>query len=414
MIYKNKVNQMIAIGFGANIFEWYDFSIYAYLTNTFGLLFFNESNKQLALIKSLMVFSTGFLIRPIGSIFFGYIGDRYGRRFTLQLSLAMMALPTFFIGLLPTYESIGIASLVLLIIFRMIQGFAAGGELPATSCFLYEIAPINSKNFFCSLVASSSMLGVFLGSLIIYLLHVVFFDSQISNWAWRIPFWISGIIVLIIFQLRRSIEETDSFKENCLKTTHEYVKEILGHKKQISLIFLLNAFISIAFYLLFVWMPSYLLVFNNISTKLALFSSSFGLLTLIFLTIIVGYFSSNKDRKKWIMIGIIIIILFSYPLFMMIDQQSFIEIFIAQLIFAVAMSCIDGVINATMGSVFDNKIRCSGISISYTLPTAIFGGLAPTVCSFLIYNTGSKISPVFFLITSGFIALFATIYLYDD
>lgn len=405
---KLSAKKMIAIGFGANAFEWYDFSIYAYLANTLGILFFDEKNSQLALIKALFIFSISFLVRPIGSIIFGYLGDKYGRKFSLSLSLILMALPTFFIGLLPTYKNIGIYAVSLLIILRVIQGLAAGGELPGTTCYLYEIAPTEKRNFFCSLVACSTMVGMLLGSFITYLLHLFYNEQQIQNAAWRLPFLLSGGIFFFILTFRRMIVETMEFPER-LQSFCELFLELFSLKKVLLQIFLLNGFIAISFYLLFVWLPSYLLIFNHLPATIVFVSSSLSLLVLIFLTFLVGYLVHFTNRKKCIIFSIILTLTLVYPLFKLLESQSLSRILIAQLLFALSLCFIYGVINSTMASSFNKKIRYSGISISYTFAMAILGGLAPTLCSILIYVTGLKEAPILFLSISALAALFAAL-----
>src|SRR5262249_46184676 len=149
-------------------------------------------------------------------------------------------------------------------------------------------------------------------------------------------------------------------------------KLLLGHKKRILQIFLINAFISIAFYLLFVWMPVYLNIFLGQPANYAFLANTFGLLTLIIFTLVVGFVSKNSSRFKWIMLGMMLTIVFSYPLFILLNHQSLFLIFSVPILFAIFLGCIDGVINATMGSLFDDKIRCTGISLGFTLSTAIF------------------------------------------
>ncbi len=405
--------KLLLVGFVANVFEWYDFAVYAYLASIIGIVFFNENNPQVALIKSFMVFSISYLIRPLGSLVFGYFSDHYGRSKALKVSLFLMAVPTSLIGLLPTYQTAGFLSVVLLISLRLLQGFAAGGELPGSTCYMFEASPVDKKNFYCSLVAASSMLGVFFGSLVVTLSYLLLSKETMIAWGWRIPFLIGFIIAFFVFKMRKSITETETFQliKSSSKSTN-YIKDLLRYKFQIGQVFLLNAFISVAFYTLFVWMPSYLNVYLNIRPSVAHLTNSVALLALIIFTLVVGYISRNSDRKKWIGYSVFTMAILSYPLFVLLKMKSLVILLIVQVAFALLLSFIDGVINATMGSLFQPRIRGSGVSIGFTFSTAIFGGLAPTVSSWLVYRSGNTDSPVFLVILMAIIAIPAVTSLY--
>ncbi len=405
--------RLLLVGFVANVFEWYDFAVYAYIASIIGVLFFNEHNPQLVLIKSFMVFSVSYLIRPFGSVVFGYISDHYGRSVALKMSLSLMAIPTFLIGLLPTFHTAGFLSVALLMILRLVQGFAAGGELPGSTCYMFEVSPLGKKNFYCSLVAASSMLGVFLGSLTVAVLYIFLSKEFMLVWGWRVPFLIGSIIAFFIYRMRRGITETEIFQiTQSTDTPNTHVGNLLQYKYQITQVFLLNAFISVSFYMLFVWMPSYLSVYLNIKPSIAHLTNSISLLALIFFTLGIGYVSRDNNRKKWIASSIFMMMMLSYPLFVLLKIKSIAILLIVQITFAFLLSFIDGVINATMGSLFQPQVRGSGVSIGFTFSTAIFGGLAPTLSSWLAYRTGYVESPVLLIITMAIIAVPAVISLY--
>ncbi len=394
----------------ANVFEWYDFSIYAYVAGVLGTLFFDENNPKLALIKSFALFSISYLIRPLGSFVFGYLADHYGRRMVLKTSFFLMAVPTFMIGLLPTFQSIGWLSIMLLFALRLVQSFATGGELPVVTCYVFEMAPLEKKNFYCSLVAASAILGVFLGSLVVTLLYLFLSQEAILAWGWRIPFLIGFIIAGFIFVIRKEIPETDVFQ--AAQEPGSYLDRLSQHKYPILQVFLLISFMSVSFYTLFVWMPSYLSVYLNIKPSMAHLTSSIALLSLVFFILVVGHVSHSDNRKKWITCSIFMMIVLSYPLFGLLRIKYIAILFIVQVIFALLLSFIQGVVYATIGSLFHPQIRSSGIGIGYTLAQAIFGGLTPTLSSWLIYRTGYVESPIFLVITMGLIAVPAVASLY--
>ena len=406
-------HKLIYIGFLGNIFEWYDFSIYAYLASVIGQLFFSSANNQLALTHAFVLFSVSYLIRPLGSVVFGALADFKGRKPVLQSTLILMAIPTVIIGLLPTPNSIGVISTISLIVLRLVQGFAAGGELPSSACYLYEKAPTNQKTFFCSFVAASSMLGVLLASLTVTSLHVLLTKTQIVNGGWRIPFLLSFILALFILYIRKGITEPYVIQN----VSYKSLKTQISWKLKIKAIFqvvLLNAYISVAFYLLFVWMPSYLHVFLNVSSHIAFITNTLSLITLIGLTLFIGYFASRIGRKNLAVISIVTIMISCYPLFSLLQSQQAWIILLAQLCFALALSLIDSINMEMMSSRFDPLTRGRGVSICFTLSTALFGGLAPTLCSYLIHVTASHIAPIILLISVGLIALPAALSLEQD
>ncbi|MCF6777290.1 MFS transporter [Thiotrichales bacterium 19X7-9] len=392
---------LIKIGFVSNIFEWYDFSIYAYLAVIIGEHFFPSSDDYIAIIKVFLLFAISYLIRPIGSIFFGRIADKYSRSLVLKISLIIMAIPTFLICILPTYAQVGMIATFSMVILRLLQGFAAGGELPISACYMYESAPSDRKSFYCSFVAASSMTGVLVGSVIVTILYYILGDKLMMQWGWRIPFLLGFIGIIFVFYIRKDIVEPQRNNSKYIRTK----KCISSHKLSMLQVVLLNAFISISFYLLFVWMPSYLHVFLMIPSKFAFVSSSVSLLLLICFTLLFGYLAPKIGRKNLAILSIISIMLLAYPAFQLLKHGNFLLVVIAQIIFALCLSFIDGINMEMMGSRFKDYFRGRGISIGFTLSTAVFGGTAPVICSYLIHTTGSDLSPIIFLIVACIIAL---------
>lgn len=400
---------LVYIGFLANVFEWYDFSVYAYLVSKIGYLFFPSGNAQIELIKAFFLFSVSYLIRPLGSLFFGAISDRYDRIISLRFSLLMMAIPTLLIGFLPTYASAGVMATISLIILRLIQGFAAGGELPGSACYVYEKAS-EKKSFYCSFVAASSILGVLLGSIVATVLYWLLSTEQILVWAWRIPFLLGFFILIFVFYLRKNIlvsgKKDNSMNKNGYEKT---LSEIKRNKVSLMRVMAINAFIAVSFYLLFVWMPSFLHVFLEMNETEAFLSGTLGLSLLIIFTLTFGILAPKIGRRNLALISVISIFILTYPLFMVLKEKSFVGIILVQIIFALCLGCIEGINVERMGSQFTDAFRGRGVALGFTLPTAIFGGMAPTICSYLIYKTGSDISAIGFLMVMCLLALPAAI-----
>lgn len=405
----NKSKKLYLLSMFGNIAEWYDFSIYAFLAAILGKIFFDSVDQQLALIKAFAIFSISYLARPIGSLFFGYLGDRFGRRQALRLSLLLMAVPAVLIGMLPTYGTVGTLATVLLIILRFIQGFATGGEYPGIGCYVYEAAAPHKKSFFCSVAVASPAVGMFLGSAVTTLLYTILPEQAIYNWGWRIPFLLSIVVLSFIFYIRNNLEETEDFcvanKNRGGNYNKELWQELIRHKKSFMQAIPIWIFLEISFYLLFVWMPSYLNVFLNFVANKSFFNSSIGLLSIVAVIITVGYFAKIHHTKKIIIISILGIVGLAYPLFLLLQLKTLPIIIFVQLVFSLFLGALCGVAMFTVGHLFNAKIRYLSIGLSVTIASGIFGGISPTICSYLINRTGYTLAPVFFLITTGIIAL---------
>lgn len=399
------IKKIVAIGFFGNIFEWYDFSVYAFMAPVIGRVFFSSADPKVNLLKTFLVFSLSFLIRPLGSIFFGSIGDRVGRAYSLKLSFFLMGVPAVLIGLLPSYGSFGITSIVLLVILRLIQGFAAGGELPGSVYYVYELADDHNRNFFCSFVAASSMLGVLGGSVVATTSLFIFDEQQIIAWGWRLPFLLGAVALIFLYYIRNQFTDENFVKQE----DRPVVKLIKSEYRAVLQVVVFYAFIQTSFYLLFVWMPSYLNIYLGLPFKTAFLLGSVEMALLIMFTLFFGYTAAKIGRKKLILFSIISIMLTSYPAFLVLSHNSLPLVFLVLFIFALGLGCINGVMVKLMGDLFSSSVRCSGISISFTLATAIFGGTAPTTCTYLINQTGNLFSPVVLLVATCFFALLVAV-----
>lgn len=401
--------KIIYVGFLANVTEWYDFSIYAFLATTIGMLFLNSDQPKVALIRAFFLFTVSCLARPIGSIFWGYYGDSRGRKKALKWCLILMAVPAVLIGILPTYKNAGVIVSFCLCIFRLIQGFAAGGELPISACYVYEVAPRERRVFFCSIVAASSMLGALLGSSTAFFLYSFFTQEEILRYAWRLPFLFSILILFLILYIRKNIDETEEFEMTDIKKDNffNYFFSLcsLENFKRILQIVVIYIFIQSSFYLLFLWMPSYLNVFLSVSKNESFLSNTIGILSLVIFTLVVGNYADRLQHKKMIVFSIIVISITAFPLFLLLQSKNFLLIMAIQIFFAANLSCIDGVIINILVRNFSANMRCGSVNLAFTLPSAIFGGILPTLCSYLIYKTGFNLIPVVFLICIALIVL---------
>lgn len=392
-----------------NILIWYDFAVYAYLADVISQVFFPSKSISIGLVKTFTIFALGFLIRPLGGLLFGHIGDKHGRKIALQICMYMMAIPSILTGCLPTYKQIGILAPILLLALRLIQGVAAGGGVIGSSTYLFEKAPPNRRNFWTSWASFSSLAGVLTGSLLVTLMYHMLSGSMILMWGWRVAFLLGlGPIVLAVI-VHFQLTETSMFtKISANKTTYKSpaIEGICGSWARIIQIIAMNIFISVSLYVLFVWMPIYARSFLSYSALSATLVNTLAMLVLIILTPISGLIADKYiSYKTMSLISVISICILSYPLFLGIIYGGIIFLFVAQIIFAIAASASQGVILATINRLFPTRVRFSCSAIGFNIANAFFAGTAPLACTYLIHKTSSLTIPAIYVTISGLIAL---------
>ena len=359
------------------ILEFYDLTIYGFLASTLSLLFFSFDNPFLSLILGYSLFSIGFFFRPLGSVLFGYIGDKYGRKTALCSSIITMACATTMIGLLPTYETIGIFAACALVVARVAQGLSAGGEYSGAIIFAIEHTKASSRGFAGSLVVSGCMGGVFLGSLSSF----VFTSSLMPSWGWRIPFLVGGAISLIGFYIRRNLDETPQFRN--LKQ-HENKKTPLldGIKKNPLLCFStfgIAGASGIILYVISVYMPLHLKQIGNVSNNI---SRIFPVVCTFIMMISIpffGFLSDNMRRDTLMKIGYLTLSVIIFPAFSLINTGDSTSILMAAVILATASTIFMGPMNTYIVELFSVSQRYSCSAVFYSLGMGILGGTAPAV-----------------------------------
>jgi len=390
-----------------NVMEWYDFAVFGFLAPIISPLFFPSEDYLAGLIKIYGVFAAGYLMRPIGGMIFGYIGDRLGRKKALQLSIFLMCVPTVCVGLLPTHASAGEMAALLLIICRLLQGISVGGELIGSISFISEIAPPKERGFYGSLTLFSAIGGVLVGSGVATLLTNTLDHGAMQEYGWRIPF-IAGIIVGGVgIWLRKNLDESPDYQKikDAGALPENPVFEVLRTmpKEILQLSFMVSLF-GTGFYMLFIWMPTYLTKIVELPVEHALLVNTISMTFLIFFILVAGKLSDRFGRKRILGIGTLLIGLCAYPLFVILDQGSMVEALAAQLAFAFLLALIQGPMPATMVEMFPTKYRFSGIALGYNITLAIFGGTAPMVCTWMVAETNDIAAPAYYLIVVAVIS----------
>ncbi len=399
-----------------NALEWYDFVIYGYFTVILGALFFPNANPLTQILASWGIFWTGFLARPLGSVFFGHIGDKVGRKFALTLSIYVMAIPTMLMGLLPTYAQIGILAPVLLIILRTFQGFAIGGEFTGTMVFLVEHAPENKRGFWGSWASFSAVIGVIVGSAIVAMLNANISSENMQIWGWRIPFILSICGSLVGGYIRRSLSDPRVYLEaKAHRKKHAVpLKELFqSHKSKMGTVILLDFLTAVGFFTIVIFLATYFRTYLMYGDKTALTINTYSMCVFAGSILLGGWLSDKVGRKPTLKYPCIGFIVFSYPLFLLMQSGDPSLLLVAQASLAFMMGIFFGTIPTALVEIMPTSVRFSGLSIGHNVSMALFGGGAPFIATHLIKYTNNLASPAFLLIVAS-LASFSSLWFITD
>lgn len=399
-----------------NALEWYDFALFGYFAPVLGTLFFPSESRLASLLQTFGVFALGFVMRPLGGVLFGHIGDRLGRKQALTYSTLLMAIPTTLIGLLPTFEQIGIWAAVLLTLTRILQGLSVGGEMIGSISFLAEEAPPGRRGFFASWAGVSGCSGSLMGSGVAALFHATLSNEQLMSWGWRVPFLFGVAVGLIGFWLRHGVSESSSFEQakeaGALARTPLF--EAFRHNfRPIVATFFLALPFTVGFYLPFVWVSTWLTQVRKPPVPDALTANTIALALSTFLLPFSGALSDRIGRKKVYIAGALAVVILTYPIFLIMEAGTFASALQGQILFALCMAPTGGSLPALLVELFPTRTRFSGIAIGYNLNVALLGGTTPLVATALISLTDDLNSPAYYLIACMAIAA-VTAWLIED
>ena len=408
------VRKAAVASFIGNFVEWFDYASYGYLATIIAVVFFPEEDPKAALLMTFAIFAISFIIRPIGGIIWGNIGDKYGRRTALSLSILIMSGATFLIALLPTYAHVGILAPILLLLIRMVQGFSASGEYAGASAFLVEYAPPNRRGFYACLVPASTAVGLLVGSLSVTAMHHFMSPEFLHTWGWRIPFVFALPLGLIGRYIRVHLEDTPAFRE--LEASHHVVKTPLKtlfteHYREMICGFGVACLNAVGFYVILSYMPTYMSVEMNVDHSTAYLAETLSLCAYILLIFMMGRLSDRLGRKTMLITASICFILFSVPLFSQISSNTLMQILAIQIAFGAMLTINDGTLASFLAEVFPTRVRYTGFAFTFNMANALLGGTAPLVCTWLIQITDNKMMPAWYLVFFSVIALIAMLFI---
>ncbi len=399
----------------ANSFEWYDYALFGHFAPIIGQKFFPNTDPSISLLYAFLAFAVGYLMRPIGGIFFGVIGDRFGRRAALSASVICMAFPTAAIGFLPTYETAGIAATSMMILVRMLQGLSMGGALTGSISFVIEHTEKSHRGFTSSFSMSSICVGILFGSLVSYLIKSIFTPEQFNSWAWRLPFLIGIFIFFAGIYIKKHTAETPLFLENKSYgrvEQHPLKFAFKNHWFDMLISILINGTGSVIFYVESIYLISYLKIHRGFGEEEVSNLVNICYIIMIIVTILGGWLSDKIGRRKIFVINLVIIILTSTFLLESFEFGNFSSIIIAQIIIAILAALYIGPEPALQAELYPTNIRSTALSVSYNTATSIFGGTAPYIMESLVQN-GNMGSGSIYIIVCAVFSLIA-LYFYVD
>jgi MHS family proline/betaine transporter-like MFS transporter len=392
-------------GIAGNVMEWYDFAVYGYFARVIGREFFPSNDPHASLLAAFGVFAAGFLMRPLGGLIFGHLGDHIGRKAALTLSVLAMAIPTFLIGLLPSHAQIGVTASVLLVFFRMVQGLSVGGEYTTSVVFLVENAPPGQRGRAGSWSTVGAVAGILLGSAVGALVTTLVPADDLQSWGWRLPFLVGLGVGLTGLYIRKHVPEPLTLPRVERAKQSPLVEAFRKEWRAILRIAGLNILGAVGFYTVFVYLVTWMEKVARVSAAEALDINSLNMLALLIALPIAGGLSDRVGRKPMLLIGAVGMLVLAWPLFWMMDHHEPVLIFLGQLIFTLVFAMYAAVVPVTMVEAFPAHLRCSAVSVGYNLCLGIMGGTAPLVAAWLIDETRDVLSPAFYVMATAVVTL---------
>lgn len=386
--------------------HWFDWAVYAYLLATLAPVFFPDADGTAGLLAVFAVLAVSFGVRPIGAVLFGFLGDRLGRKQTLSIVILAMTGATLMLGFLPSYGTIGVWAPVLLIVARVIQGLAAGGEFGSAAAFLAESSPAKRRGLGVSWVEVGSLFGFLAASLVVLVLNTAISPEALLAWGWRIPFLLAAPLGIVGFYIRSKLEDTPEFRS--LSETDNIaqnpVKEVFTrNRKPLLQTTGIEIMQQVTFYVVLVYLLTYQEeVLGWTASSAALFSTVASIVAVILVPLF-GAMSDRYGHKPLLTSASIMLITLSYPLFAIMQSGTPWAGAVSTAGLGVILAILLGVHAVTAAELFPTRTRQSGLSIAYNLASALFAGTVPFVLTWAISVTGNSMFPAFYLMLTGII-----------
>ncbi|MBL0212432.1 MAG: MFS transporter [Myxococcales bacterium] len=393
-----------AAGLIGNVLEWFDFAVYGYFASDIGKQFFPESSGTARQLLALAVFALGFAARPIGSIVLGMVGDRIGRRALLTVSIALMGGATLAIGLLPTYEQIGVAAPILLVVLRLVQGFSLGGEFTGSMVYTTELASPMLRGLISSSTAAGTTIGFILGSIAAWGVNRGLGAEDASAWGWRIPFIGSVLFCVAGWLLRRGISESE-VAEKAKSERQPVLASLLADWRPIVQTFGIVAMTNAAYYLAFTFAVERRKSMTGEGGAAFLLANTLSLVVVLLCKPLGGWLSDKVGRRRlmmWLTVATMSVVYIALRIMLYGTPTEFM---LGQILLAIPLGMALGLQGAMVVEIFPLRSRVTSMSVAYSVTLALAGGTAPLVSTWLIDTLGQPLAPAYYIILFGLIGL---------
>jgi MFS transporter, MHS family, proline/betaine transporter len=397
-----------------NCMEWFDFGVYSYLAATIGKVFFPGASPAAQVISSFATFAAAFVVRPLGGLVFGPLGDRLGRQKVLATTMIMMAAGTFAIGLIPSYATIGIAAPILLLLARMVQGFSTGGEYGGATTFVAEYSPDRRRGFLSSWLDFGTFTGYALGSALVTVLNLLLTDAEMLSWGWRVPFLIAGPLGVIGLYMRLKLEESPAFQQQLDEHEKSLAEESAGgelrgivrdHWRPLLICMGLVLLYNVTNYMVTGFLPTYQTETLDRSSSSADVLVLIGMVWIVVLITFLGRLSDRIGRRPLYGVAAAAMIVLAVPSFLLIKAEGTWLPIAGVLILSTLLACFAAPSAATLPALFPTAVRYAAMGIGFNIAVAAFGGTTPLVTEALISVTGDDLMPAYYLMLAGVIGL---------
>jgi MFS transporter, MHS family, proline/betaine transporter len=408
------LRRAIAASAIGNMTEWFDYGVYAYTATYIGAAFFPSDDPTASTLGSLLVFAVSFLIRPIGGIVWGPLGDRIGRQRVLATTILLMAGATLCVGLLPGYGTLGILAPILLIVLRMIQGFSTGGEYGGAATFMAEYAPDRKRGKYGSFLEFGTLAGFTLGAALALVAEAAVGSDNMAEWGWRLPFLVAAPLGIVGLYLRSKLEDTPVFRECAAEgkideKAKSHFRDLIRFWRPLLLLMGLVVTLNIVNYTLLAYMPTYLENEIGLSSTSALILIIIGQLAMMALLPFSGAWSDRVGRKTLWWVSLAGLFVMAIPMFQLMTSGftgAVIAFAVLGLLYVPQLSTI----SAMFPAMFPTHVRYAGFAIAYNISTSLFGGTAPAVNQGFINATDDLLFPAYYMMAACVVGAIALIF----
>jgi MHS family proline/betaine transporter-like MFS transporter len=400
-----EARRAVAAAVVGNVLEWYDLAVYAYMATVIAKKFFPAGDDVTSLLSTFAAFGLGFVARPLGGMVIGRLGDLKGRKTALLVTIVLMAGGTVAIGLVPTFETIGIVAPTLVVLARLVQGFSAGGEWGGSTAFIVEWAPPGRRGLYGSLQQCSVATGLLLGSGVAALVNTWLSAEAADTWGWRIPFLLGGLLGPVGLYMRKRIAETPAFVRST--TAADPPRQPPAAPGLLAArAFGFTVFWTVSYYIVLTYMPTFLQKQVGVARSQALWATTSGLLVMVIVTPLMGLLSDRVGRRPLLAAACVASLVLAYPCFkLMLSGVPLSTIFLIQVALAFVIAVFSGPGPAAIAEIFPTRVRSTWMSTGYSFAVAIFGGFAPFIATWLIARTGDPLAPSYYLMAAAAITL---------